>query len=337
MFKSLALSLIFVPTAFAFAGASSSGGGPSIVCTSPQGVVTKAEDYDLFEAKTLFGIGINYDDASVETQLNRAASKLTEASYFVGADFRDNLNFVQTHQHYLPDGIRMSSVVSDLGTDNPPVAPAGCSIEYVGYYNGAGSLMITKEVFAKLSPTDQAAFYAHEALYRMARNFSKATNSQLVRKLNTLLWSNAPVSAFSALVPAFTWNGDQEVFKNKSRLLKTPVILKKSSTFLSFKLFNPDSYSVSRSIACLDENLKEVSFGSEVMSPATESELHLPYSTDCKLLRVIIQLNGTMGSHPNFTRLGVTISDLTDTLFNEFGQGSDGLMREEFYVPVYHR
>jgi len=183
------LLLSFIP-ALSFAGPSSSGGGPGVICTDPTGkTIQSAELLDLFQGPWSQPIlGIVKSDASVDDQLKAIEAKLQILSPHLASDFIAEVSSLQSNKFMIPPGFEIT-LGTDLGVDYPVVIPEGCKVEYAGFYDSTGRLNISTDVFTKFGNTDQAAFWAHEALYKLARDFYDASTSEDTRVLNAVLFS----------------------------------------------------------------------------------------------------------------------------------------------------
>lgn len=330
--ENISVGLLMMAASFSAHAGVDSGGGPGIVCTDGIGNVTRAESYDLYEAKVLFGLSINYSNASVSQQLADASARLGKLNYFVRSDFEDALSYILSHQKFLPIGVLIGPGVSDLGPNFPPVVPIGCELEYVGFYQADGTLVISQTVFNRMLPTDQAAFYAHEALYRLARTFGKATDSEIARKLNAFLWSNEKPSQVEQIVSKFTWN--QSMFNN-SRSLRFPVVAHPNIHAVTMTVSNPEGYNFTPTLECMDDALNVVAQGMPQPSDPTHLILEMPFEPRCKLLSVVIQLHPEMTSNYDMSNIGIVISDLGGPLYEESGPRPEGLAREEIRIPIY--
>jgi hypothetical protein len=168
-----------------FAGANSSGGGPAMVCPSATDPVASAQMLDLFEGSIRYKTPAVLSGDSVH--------------------FEREIAYLFAHSNFLPPGVGMQ-VPLDVGSDYAPVIQEGCHLEAVGYYDISGELEISQTVLNKMDNTDQAAFYTHEALYKMDRLFGFATNSEETRQFNALLFSANANPLLPAQFMNFTWN-----------------------------------------------------------------------------------------------------------------------------------
>ncbi|MGK5082710.1 hypothetical protein WDW37_05335 [Bdellovibrionota bacterium FG-1] len=172
-------------------GPGSSGGGASVVCLGTDRKVVSAHLLDLYEAEIRFGLTIPQSQDSADAQINQIQARLAQWNPYIGQDFVDLLIKFKTQVNFLPAGVTMPGV-SDLGSHFPAVIPEGCELQYAGFYESDGTLRISKTVFDKFTPTDQAAFFVHEVLYGLARLYYEAHDSEEARKMVGFLF--APTS-----------------------------------------------------------------------------------------------------------------------------------------------
>jgi hypothetical protein len=195
-----ALFTIFTSFAFADAGVGSTGGGGAYVCRNADGSIRKSLLVDLWESThTPFNwMGMNakfltLDLASnqdVDTQLQGAIARLKNLDPIFGLLVERQLVDIRSAVYFLPPDISLT-LPPDL---NPNFFPRGCPPEGMMLYDDhAETLAIDASLFSKLAtPTDVAAAYLHEAVYKVARNipFYSAKNSALVRRMVSCLFSS---------------------------------------------------------------------------------------------------------------------------------------------------
>jgi hypothetical protein len=189
----------------AFAGANSSGGGPTIV-TYDGGHVATASLLDLYEGQIRFGLSIPQSTAPAQQQIDLAMAKLTINFPTIASDVKDALTYIQSHESFLPLGVVMAPGI-DLGDSYAALIPEGTQLQYVGYYEADGTLKISQTIYNKLSETDKAAFIMHEALYSTARLFSYADNSAGSRKFNAYLFSTTANISDLDVAGEMMWGG----------------------------------------------------------------------------------------------------------------------------------
>ena len=230
-------------------GGDSSGGGPSIVCRNPDKTIVSVSLLDLYEAQILYGLKLNNSNDTVDHQVSAVSRQLAELNLFLGYDFDAAITSIRTNVKWFPDGVVINPG-SDIGNDHAVPVPNGCTIELVGFYESTGRLVISKTLFDHLSLTEQAAFYVHEALYKIARSRVEAQNSGSTRKLNGYLFAiSQSAEVIKPLLKDFTWeeyNSDEG-----SKDFRGPLLIP-NETNLEFKLeiISENRYSTGLEFAC---------------------------------------------------------------------------------------
>lgn len=186
----IVLNLLAASQAAWAAGPSSGGGGPAVVCRGADGKIARAELLDLYEGRIRFGFSPAPSSAPVDEQVERAMARLRTLDGFMAMDVQTALVAIHRRVTFLPDGVIMAPGV-DLGESQAALIPDGCELAYVGYFESDGTLRVSKTVFDKLSPTDQAALFIHEAIYLSARTIARAKNSLATRALVAYLFSGS--------------------------------------------------------------------------------------------------------------------------------------------------
>jgi hypothetical protein len=321
---------------FSWAGPSSSGGGPGIVCLSADNQVLSSQSYDLYEGTILFGLKISRSQKPLDDQINLVISRLKAYNYFIGADFEESIKEIRGNARFLPDGVLMGTGVNDLGPSFPPVVPAGCDLEYIGFYQNNDTLKISKSAFDKMSPTDQAALFTHEAFYRMARTFSRQTNSENARRFTSILFSTSDLHELDSIAANLTWNNSR-FYLNQH--LQFPLRLEGNDDKLIAIFSNPLKRNMGFELECKDQYLQSVSLPSAIRNVGTDTIVDLPFTKRCKLLKVVRRLQG--GMHEDWGKLtdikitlvysNKTAIEIQSTPYAE----GDGNVYEEMNFPLY--
>jgi len=194
--KSLMLLGLFIPLlSYAQAGDTKGNGGGAIVCADKDGSILSAKLLDLREGEKA-GLSIVRSDEPREQQLERAFQKFAAIHPDQVTVMRNVLDTVTVIP--LKNGERLP----------PPTdtnlrmldEPRNCSLEGVANFDDVeGTLSIDPEIYEKMSPTDQAALYFHEALYRAQRiGPFRVDNSVAARKTTAVTFSSEPYRAVPA-------------------------------------------------------------------------------------------------------------------------------------------
>lgn len=171
-----------------WAGSEASGGGGAIVCRDSSGKITSAEMLDIFEGKIRFGHRVD------PLQLpNRTADDIIDET--LKAVFGETssqkkllirLMKVRANIEMLPSGVAIHTS-ADLGKEYAVLIKAGCHLETVGYYESDGPIKVVPDILNALDAQNQAAFYLHEAIYSIYREFAGDMDSARARQITSLL------------------------------------------------------------------------------------------------------------------------------------------------------
>lgn len=180
------------------------GGGKVVACRNTSGDLTSVELLDLFEAKNIYGLSINESSASVADQV---ASTLTALDgldpnmvafgYGLASELRRQILIIDQNTNWV------KNAHLQLTTDSYEkiVPPSGCQIEQLINYTALGEVMFDKELWDKMSITNQAAAKVHEALYAFLREEYSETNSLRTRKAVGLAISGHQFKPFALQLP----------------------------------------------------------------------------------------------------------------------------------------
>jgi hypothetical protein len=178
----------FLHAPYSTAGGMSTGGGSAVICRDQNNKVDKAFLLDLFEGRERFGYTIPNHSSSIDEQLNDALQRISAAPAIFSV-LKKVLANTYNNYVFLPAHLALHTS-SDLGTEYAVVVLDGCGLEQLGYYESDGKLKVVSSIFHKLSSTDQAAFFMHEALYRLTRGVAGAFDSSSARKLTAQMFSS---------------------------------------------------------------------------------------------------------------------------------------------------
>ncbi len=208
----LSQALFLMSTAAAAgAGGIASGGGAAVVCRDANHQIVHAELLDLYEGKIRYGYSIAYSDIEPAKQLLAAVGRL-RFSPFHEAVTTESVAMVQGRFQFLPPGVVLDAP-NDTGNGHGVVKPDGCEIDAVGFYEDDGTLRVAQPIYYALSFTDRAAFLVHEAIYRIARESSRHTDSFLARRLTAALFAqNASIADVRKLLQLTYFQETHESF-----------------------------------------------------------------------------------------------------------------------------
>ncbi|MES2802075.1 MAG: hypothetical protein V4654_06255 [Bdellovibrionota bacterium] len=200
--KWLLASFVTVISLSAFAGAESSGGAGGIFCPTTVANQPRVQLLDLYEGRINEGLEIPESNVPYEEQITQALNKLS-FDFSLQMDMRKTLTDLKANHKFLPAGVGIHTP-SDLGTDEAVVMPTDCTMGAIGFYESSGTLKISSDAFNSLSETQKAAFWMHEAFYKLVR-FYKESEAGLVDAKSTRIFVSklfATNSTLQALVEA---------------------------------------------------------------------------------------------------------------------------------------
>lgn len=186
-------------------GTETSGGGGAAVCRDQYKNITSAYLLDLYEGKYRFNLNIPQTAQNPDDQIIKAISKIQDP--VIKQLIKQTIADIINRASFLPNGVSLSPS-TDLGKDYGAVVPDGCVIEPIGFYESSGVLKISKSIYKALSETDKAAFFVHEAIYKLARDMVYQQDSALSRKLVATMFSTQTIEVEKALEGLFkeSWN-----------------------------------------------------------------------------------------------------------------------------------
>lgn len=182
--------LVFLNTAHAF-GTETSGGGGAAVCRDAQNKIISAQLLDLYEGSVRFGLDLQRAKVAPKDQILDVLSRIQ--SPLLKKLITQSIVDIVDNTVFLPNGVGMASL-TDLGSDYAVFAPEGCNIEPVGFYESDGTLKVATSIYNALPKTDRAAFFLHEAIYKLARDLAFKRNSSESRKSVAALFSSDMVA-----------------------------------------------------------------------------------------------------------------------------------------------
>jgi hypothetical protein len=178
-------------------GVMNGGGGQGVVCRDSNGNITSAKILDLWEAQALLQIEIPDSLETVETQLARAIKKFSRVyPKTENASFADSNGLPMTFAEHIERSLKhVASIFKDSGLEYPdtltkviylngaglaltddsfailkPLPP--CQIEQIVTYDdySPNVVLVSNDIYSKLSNTHKAALIFHEAVYKFLRS-----------------------------------------------------------------------------------------------------------------------------------------------------------------------
>jgi hypothetical protein len=208
----LGLVLFMEVSAYA-AGSNSNGGAAAYICRNSSEQILSTQFVDLWESANssfpwpILGekkltIEINRQDP-MSTQMAEAKDRLKELDPFFGSAIAREVLVLQAATRYLNEGEQIA-LPRDIDTN---LYPNGCPPEGLMRFHGASQKFeIDGKLFRTLaSPTDVAASYLHEAIYKIYRGEREENaypmNSRLARRFTACIFSKECSSAATFQAP----------------------------------------------------------------------------------------------------------------------------------------
>ncbi len=178
-------SLFFTNPSLAMGGIAG-GGGHAISCKD------KILFLDTFESGVKYGNQISDRSGTMPDRLSAVLNKVNlNLPVPYARMIQEAVTYVtsQSYSKFLNPGLIIAPGL-DFGNESGVVMPQNCHLTAVGYYNSSGVLEISKSTYDQLSSTDQAAFWFHEAVYKLARDLGRVSDSIRVRKFVGYLFAD---------------------------------------------------------------------------------------------------------------------------------------------------
>ncbi|MES2802077.1 MAG: hypothetical protein V4654_06265 [Bdellovibrionota bacterium] len=188
MWQLLAMSLATVTAGASYAGADGSGGGAGIFCPASVSNQPRVQLLDLYEGRINEGLEIPESNIPYEEQITQALNKLS-FDFSLQIDIRKTLTGLKANHKFLPPGVGIHTP-PDLGSDDAVVMPTGCTIGAIGFYEKSGVLKISSDAYSDLSETQKAAFWIHEAFYKLVRTYKEKADDLINAKSTREFVSN---------------------------------------------------------------------------------------------------------------------------------------------------
>jgi hypothetical protein len=159
-------------------GGESSGGGGGFYCPGTNTV----EVLDIWEGRSpRYGFSINNSNDGYETQLQEALQNLNTMAPDLMVEVQNNLSLLKSRAKPIDPSLVEIPFPDDA---KPLFVKPHCELRGIMYYDGSNSILwFNPELLNKLSQTDLAALWLHEALYRTMRDKLSETNSDTTRRI----------------------------------------------------------------------------------------------------------------------------------------------------------
>lgn len=162
-------------TPLALAGGVDGGGGKSVVCRDSSGVIQTTEVLDLYEGRVMFGLNIQDSPEPMDVQIKNALSRIP-------ANSRGLIEFYTGHVLKTMKLTPLKTRLLPIEDSFEVVAPQDCAVEQAANYYTDKTILVSGDIWSKLSETGKAALVLHEAVYA-ANRMVGATNSRQSRHI----------------------------------------------------------------------------------------------------------------------------------------------------------
>lgn len=168
----------------AFAGGDKGNGGGVHTCSDGS-----VEMYDLFEGRVRYGFKPVSNLETKEAYIDRALAKIHNTDPGFEWKVREQLAYLNTH-------VRLSDevVLTPVGDANILLIGKGCSYQQLANWDEVtGNIFVEQKLFEKMTPRNVAAFYIHEAIYKVLRELRISKTSDLARQIVADVFDQSPV------------------------------------------------------------------------------------------------------------------------------------------------
>jgi hypothetical protein len=182
-------------------GVSIGNGGQSVVCQEPERKFVRAEAFDLFEGRALFGFQNFYNEALPATELAKFLAKKVDQSQGGNREplktVEGKIDFIVKNLRFLPPGVGLKPTEDSKEF----IVPKDCEIVQTINFRDSGQIFVDSDTWSKLPNSSKAALYLHEAIYWQFREQGLEQDSRRTRKAVAFLFSGgelAPRAQFVA-------------------------------------------------------------------------------------------------------------------------------------------
>lgn len=176
-----------------YAGGEKGNGGDAVVCRSADGKILKAEFFDLFEAREVYGIKIDLgaNHLSLEEKIQFFDSRMNRLFPNTAGQFRRHADSFLERSEF------MNGPLSDIADAGEVVFPKGCKIEQAIIRGPAEGIpvqhyLINAEIWNSLDSTSKLVGISHEFFYGVAVDIYEKENSFDARRLNAEFMKKTP-------------------------------------------------------------------------------------------------------------------------------------------------
>lgn len=192
------LAPISLSSSLALAGAWSSGGGNTVVCTDAANQILSVELLDLYEGRILHQKNfINPAAPSSAVDLAAQNARKIYSPIFDSQSLILRIQQINSQIQFLPSGVGLQPT-HDSNTVVLP--PSGCSILQVARYEPNNTIYVRSDLWNKMDVLNQAALLVHEGLYWQLR-FTGDQTSERARLTVATAFSNESLIPYDSGIP----------------------------------------------------------------------------------------------------------------------------------------
>ncbi|MCB0408522.1 MAG: hypothetical protein KDD34_09975, partial [Bdellovibrionales bacterium] len=193
-------------------GAVDGGGGKSVVCRNENGEITSAEVLDLYEGRVQYGYSTYPDKQPALVQAREVIRRIVKGRGERYVEYVDSyvLN-IDSNMVLLPDGTGLKEINDSYHV----IVPKYCKVEQLANFTPQNQVLVDGEIWRYLDNTNKAALLAHEALYKVFRDFG-ATNSIRARKAVAIGFARGESEDISEGIPQNSYECHTEPNENGS-------------------------------------------------------------------------------------------------------------------------
>jgi hypothetical protein len=196
-----------------FAGNEKGNGGGIHYCAGQK----TQELYDIYEGQARYGYIIKPSSLSVDEQINNTIGKIKKANPYIARNFEEQIKYLKNGHMLLRAKVKLTPIIDDA---NILLVDEGCAYKQLANWDEvSGNLLVNKDYFDRMNNLNKAAFYTHEALYKVGRDLDLLpieqdgnTTSDTVRRMVGEIFSTN-----EALDSLWTYNLDKIKEENKKQ------------------------------------------------------------------------------------------------------------------------
>lgn len=176
-------------------------GGQSVVCREESKKVVRAEAFDLFEGRALFGFEAKTPEGLSAVDVAKFYAKKVDLSLGLASQtlksVEGKVGFIEKNIRFLPSGVGLKPT----GDAKEFVLPKDCELVQTVNFRDSLQIFVDSDIWQILPETSKAALYLHEAIYWQFREIGLEQDSRRTRKAVAYLFSGGklhPRSQFFA-------------------------------------------------------------------------------------------------------------------------------------------